>query len=66
MSELMAIYTGQSYVELVDSVFVALCEKFGTCGFSWYFVAPTLIKYFDGEWKYAKYSPSFIKGWGTF
>jgi len=66
MSELMAIYTGAKYVELEDSVFNALCKKFGTFSFSWYFITPTDIKYFDGEWKYAKYNPSFIKGWGTF
>jgi hypothetical protein len=66
ISEIMAIYTGQRYVELEDKVFNAMCEKFGTFGFSWYFVTSTLIKYFDGEWKYTNYKPSFIDGWGIF
>ena len=66
ISEVLCIAHYSNNIELSEQVFNALCEKFGTYSFSWYFVSPKLIKYFDGEWHYHKYNPSFIKGWGTF
>lgn len=48
-------YTGPTGLMMSDTTFEYLCQKYGTVYISWYPVAASTIKCFDGQrWQYLK------------